>query len=336
MTESKRNTFLDSIKFYLILLVIFGHLLGNYKSTSPFNIAIWNFIYLFHMPLFAFVSGYFTKPTTLAKFKTGVFRILETFVFLQILSLLPLILNETISFKNIITPWWFLWYLFALAIWKTIYFIFESKIKIKILLLISVIIALLIGFVPFIGYPLSLSRIFVFLPFFLLGVVGKDNYLSKIKSFPKIYSLLFLAIVFIGLFYSHIDLSLIEKSSYSYYELPSLIIGLLGRVLFFLAAISMSFAFINIMPDVKMFNIIGKDTLLYYIYHGYLILVLKEIINYWNLPINTFVLFGLSLGIIVLIYYFSKIELSRNILNPYSFWKKNHHDNSITKSKTKT
>ena len=62
-----RDLTIDSLKGFLILLVIFGHLLGSLKCLENKECqAIWNFIYTFHMPLFVLISGYFSnKQTTL-------------------------------------------------------------------------------------------------------------------------------------------------------------------------------------------------------------------------------------------------------------------------------
>ena len=50
----------DNIKFILIFLVVFGHMLEftpGYTNTHD----IYRIIYSFHMPVFIFVSGYFAR-----------------------------------------------------------------------------------------------------------------------------------------------------------------------------------------------------------------------------------------------------------------------------------
>ena len=48
----------DNMKFILILLVVFGHLLEYIRGDISENIYR---IYTFHMPVFVFISGYFAK-----------------------------------------------------------------------------------------------------------------------------------------------------------------------------------------------------------------------------------------------------------------------------------
>ena len=44
-------------------MVVFGHFIENFQDiwNSGYTRVAWQFIYLFHMPGFAFISGYFSK-----------------------------------------------------------------------------------------------------------------------------------------------------------------------------------------------------------------------------------------------------------------------------------
>ena len=57
-----RDERFDSLKFVLIILVCWGHLIQIDKNAfSGETIALYKLIYTFHVPLFAFVSGFFTN-----------------------------------------------------------------------------------------------------------------------------------------------------------------------------------------------------------------------------------------------------------------------------------
>ena len=59
---SLRDERLDSLKFILIMLVCFGHIFQiDTSGYSEFSMAFYKLIYTFHVPLFAFISGYFTN-----------------------------------------------------------------------------------------------------------------------------------------------------------------------------------------------------------------------------------------------------------------------------------
>ena len=61
MPITNKRHFIDNIKVVLIFLVVFGHLIERYIDTSDTLMAIYMFIYIFHMPLFIYISGYLSK-----------------------------------------------------------------------------------------------------------------------------------------------------------------------------------------------------------------------------------------------------------------------------------
>lgn len=63
VTVSVRDSQMDNIKAILLFLVALGHTLDVYKDVWNVNMYLMKYIYLFHMPLFAFITGYFTKNT---------------------------------------------------------------------------------------------------------------------------------------------------------------------------------------------------------------------------------------------------------------------------------
>jgi hypothetical protein len=57
----KRDPYFSNLKFILIFLVILGHLMEKHIYTNHDLYIIYTAIYMVHMPLFAFISGYFSK-----------------------------------------------------------------------------------------------------------------------------------------------------------------------------------------------------------------------------------------------------------------------------------
>lgn len=69
----KRINELDRIKGIAIVLVVVGHILAfvNGRFQYAFSNIIFQYIYIFHMPLFFWVSGYlFSDKTPIRKNKT--------------------------------------------------------------------------------------------------------------------------------------------------------------------------------------------------------------------------------------------------------------------------
>lgn len=55
----ERNVWADSLKGWLMVLVILGHAIQTEITDDAFNSHLWNIIYSFHMPAFMAVSGWF-------------------------------------------------------------------------------------------------------------------------------------------------------------------------------------------------------------------------------------------------------------------------------------
>src|SRR5690606_23121391 len=56
-----REPYFDNAKFLLIILVVVGHTIEPLFGSSHSLRTLYLFLYFFHMPLFAFISGYFSK-----------------------------------------------------------------------------------------------------------------------------------------------------------------------------------------------------------------------------------------------------------------------------------
>jgi len=163
-----RDDRLDSAKFVLISLVVFGHLLEGLRHVSVgFDLA-YRVVYLFHMPAFVFLSGLVSSEVIDARRAR---RLLATVV-------IPLLIFQALGpaweawlkggdFRyNLVQPWWILWYLASLVLWRlSLPLLIGSGIP----LVLSIAISLGSGWRPEIGYAFSLARTATFLPFFVAG-----------------------------------------------------------------------------------------------------------------------------------------------------------------------
>ena len=57
--KNKREPIFDTLRFIGIFLVVFGHIIESYDFK--WADIVYKCIYLFHMPLLIFISGYFSK-----------------------------------------------------------------------------------------------------------------------------------------------------------------------------------------------------------------------------------------------------------------------------------
>lgn len=289
----KRSFKFDNWKALLILFVVFAHLL---EISSPLlrENPIYKFIYLFHMPCFIFINGYFSKFSWKKIGYLGIVYLLFQiiFYFFRLFILKEQIPNFFIIF---IMPYWILWYLFTLLIYTFIIPLLKnnSKTRMIITIIISIIISLSSGFIPN-GYILSISRTLSFLPFFIVGYYFKHNNLENIfnNTKTKIINYIFLiAIVTIFILFQNNYSSQILYGSYSYKEMNY---GLLEKIYILLAAFSFILLFNNIFSKInykiKGISQIGKYTLPIYILHAFIVKLIGNIdINYcYNIFISLY------------------------------------------------
>ena len=65
LTKNKRIFVFDNIKALLIVLVVIGHATDYYTKESDVMRMFFIYTYLFHMPLFIFIAGLFSKSAIL-------------------------------------------------------------------------------------------------------------------------------------------------------------------------------------------------------------------------------------------------------------------------------
>lgn len=176
-----RNYRMDNLKAFLIYCVILGHLLELFTAGKT----LYRIIYTFHMPAFVFVSGYFSVFDKK--------RILENLVYpyflFQTLYYLfdALVLKQDLASMTSLqytTPYWLLWYLLAMIFYNLLLPMMDG-VNSKALLVIACVLSLLAGLDSTVGYYISLSRFFTFLPYFSMGVV-----LRRVDIEPLLHSTL--------------------------------------------------------------------------------------------------------------------------------------------------
>jgi len=197
---AERNYYFDNLKFILIFLVVLGHALEPFIDDSLI-LPVYTLIYAFHMPLFIFISGYFSKHIDSSAYATKIFKklLIPYIIFETLYSLFDYWLtgDEQLTFTYF-TPTWILWYLFSMIIWKVI---LPVVVKLKYILPISIVLAVVIGYASDAGYYASLSRSIVFFPFFLAGYFTQGHWLDKLKTRSvKVVALIVAAVIGCGMY----------------------------------------------------------------------------------------------------------------------------------------
>lgn len=323
-TTKVRDDRIDSVKFWLITLVIAAHVFARKEfADSTVCVVVYNWIRLFAMPLFIFISGYFSRKKDLGNFLPSIWKLLEPLIIFQIIALLFYV--DTLSIRKILTPWYMLWYLLSLMYWRIILQIIPDKVLLhkKLILISTFCISILAGFLPFDRF-LSIQRTLSLMPFFFLGYFMKDKNLY-LPSKNKLYSIFFLLVILVILFfYPH-------NISYLHHATPyKSIYGIMIRAVAFILAVPMSIAFLNACPHTPWIARQGRKTLQYYIYHGLIItpnsaLIIPPFImiaGRLNMPMYfitaVIIIIGTTFGIGLAL----KIPYVKMMTNPSSFFVK--------------
>lgn len=321
-----RSNLFDSLKYILVILVIYGHVIEPYRGNSQILLALHSFIYTFHMPLFIFLSGYFSKNINSEKLKKWSVKSFETYAVFQILFTLITVLYFNYSFSVFnffVIPYFALWYIFALILWRIAIFFLKNYSKFLILTL-SILISLLAGFIEAIGYEFTLSKTIVFFPYFIVGYYAADFNINYIRKIPKFYSFAFLTLLLIIYYnYSDVDTIKVLAASRPYTVInENEFIGLFYRVIFYILSIPACISIINIAPSNDFLASYGKNSTVFYIYHMLFLFIINKIIAHFDL-IPSFLTLSFAAVIVILILMIGcKISFINNSFNPISNWVK--------------
>lgn len=284
----KRIFYFDNIKGLLMLCVILGHTLGICSSYYNYGYSWFKIIAFFMMPLFIFITGKFAKKSKKTPLKRAS-KMLIIYIIAQVLITLyyGYVLKIINPSKSLLSPRFTLWYLLTCAFLYLSEYILRKH-KFKSVFIISLILALIVGFIKPITNILSLTRTITAIPFFVLGYYSEEiNILDKIKKHKKI--IFALIIIISGWFLFNQGFFLFKDTylKYNYFSYRTPLECFFKRCLLYVFFFIYSALIINIAPSKKTFLAsLGNKTLTIYLFHGAL---LKAILHY-NLFINNKVL----------------------------------------------
>ncbi len=316
---TQRTFYFDNAKFILIFFVVFGHMIRSFIEDNEMIFTIYKVIYSFHMPAFILVSGFFAKGVYQKGYILKITKklIVPYLIFQLIYSIFYYFLNDQSEIKwDLLNPHWSLWFLISLFCWNLM-LLLVSKYHAFTSITISLVIGLLIGYVDWVTNYLSLSRTFVFFPFFLLGYyLNKEHICSLFKTRWRLVALAIFVMVFAGFFfYPNFNYEWLLGSK-SYGEISSASgTAMFKRLGFYLVSILMVLSFMSFVPRKQyFFTQLGKNTLYVYLLHGFFIKTFRksEVPNYFH-NLEQFILL---VGISLLLTFFLSSKMMTSLIQP--------------------
>lgn len=283
MNQSKEKiVWLDIMKFYGILLVVFGHIAMIYtdmslihpKEPSSMMVCIKNIIYSFHMPMFIFISGYIfgyqlewkrKKINFWNLFQSKIKRLMIPFYIFGFLWVLPTmvilgfrdLLHYAIDgFVYALDPR-HLWFVMTLFFCYIMFYICRySLIKLHLPITLILIFSLILYIFPFGIAYFQLNNV---QEYFLWFSLGYFCFLYKEKKEIGFVIIALCAILFI------ITINL-EENNETILKISSAIIGIFIFYLISIKSISLN--------DTKIGKIINSNSFGIYLFHPMIIYVL--------------------------------------------------------------
>ncbi|MBS4171845.1 acyltransferase family protein [Bacillus sp. FJAT-49736] len=285
MASSSRSQYFDNAKFILIFLVVFGHVISPLKRNDDILFTLYTVIFLFHMPAFILISGYFSKSfNKKGHLWKSIKKILLPYIIFQVIYSVFYYWNghESNLKFDLLNPHWTLWFLLSLFCWNLLLYVF-ARLK-WVGLAIAVLIGIGIGYLDNVGSFLSLSRTFVFFPYFLLGYLLEPQHLQLVKKVR--YSTIIGFTVLIGtmllfgtLFPKDAVSWLLGDTSYAGMGTKEITDGLIRASQYFLTAIVI-YGFLSIVPSGGFkLTVIGERTLYVYLLHGFIIKTIQSFVS---------------------------------------------------------
>lgn len=162
-----RRPEIDNIKGLLIVLTVLAHTM-ELVPPQPQLMHFYNFIYIFHMPAFLFLSGYLSRGGTEFNATKVVTQLFIPFLFFNGVYEIAWFLQTGAASKYLINfaPCWILWFVFSLMCMRLlspVMMVFKGS------LALAVVIGVISSLFVYNGFVLSLSRTLVFLPYYIAG-----------------------------------------------------------------------------------------------------------------------------------------------------------------------
>lgn len=310
----QRNKYLDSAKFILVFLVVFIHTFEYSMFKDDVKLEVYIILSTFLMPSFIIISGYLSKAMNWKKYKRFFLQFTLIYLVFQYIYFSGDLLKGNADFMKLLTPIGPLWYIAGLLLWRfLVCIIVRFKIPAFLAISVSLVVSMLLGFEQ--DY-IPVSRIFIFIPFFLIGYFCPTDFPAKIKQMNKIYAIVFFVVLTICVIqWKTIYQAFTVFGDYSYNRFESIQEGFVQRLIDFPLAILSSIAFYRLTPDT--FHKLGTKTLAIFLLHILFVYpIYRVILHHFSLEMPIYVDFLVATVITVICILLSNLKIIQHTVDP--------------------
>jgi fucose 4-O-acetylase-like acetyltransferase len=324
----ERNAFFDNAKLLLIFFVVFGHMIQPYIDGSVGLHTLYTWIYTFHMPAFIFLAGFFAKGFGSKGYILNLSKklLLPYVIFQLIYSSYYYLIGKSEWLTDIFYPHWSLWFLISLFSWHILLYWFK-KLPIYASLLLAITLGIVVGYLAGVGQFFSLSRTFVFFPFFLLGYWLKEEHVMALKRKSFRYaSIGVMTLIAIAIYVAPEVNTGWLLASKSYFDLGMEEFGGIARLMVYVTSTLMAASVLAWVPSKRlMITKYGERTLYVYLLHGFFIQYFREY-NVFHVSgiFDILLLTGISILIVIVLSSKPVLTISQPLIEgKFSYMKNN-------------
>ncbi|MBB6434148.1 acyltransferase family protein [Streptomyces candidus] len=268
-----RDAFFDNAKYLAIVLVAVGHSWPLVLAGSRATEALYILVYVFHMPAFILISGYFSRsfdmrPEKMMRLVSSV--AVPYVVFQTAYAVFFATTGDRDVAVRLLSPYFLMWFLMALFLWRLLTPLFRA---ITWPVQVSLLIAGAAAATPDISGQLSAQRVLQFLPFFVLGLRLRPEHFRLVQRWPVRWAALpvfALSAVFLYWAAPRTQLGWVYRNRSAQYMDQPWWLGVLTTYAMFVAALVLTAGFLAWVPRRRMwFTVLGAGTIGGYLLHGF-------------------------------------------------------------------
>lgn len=319
--DGQRDPVIDNARFLLIALVVLGHVLTTMRDNPVIDVA-YTWIYMFHMPAFVFLSGLVIRnaavdPRQGARLVSGVVAPLVIFTVLY--ELFGRLVGQPVpSDDHLLDPYWLLWFLAALALWRLLVPVLHA---LRWPVATTVAVATGLALVADLPAMASIDRFIVLMPFFAAGLLLTPDRLRALRT--DVWRLAAVGVVVASGF---VAVWVSDALPNAFITFSDGVQGI-GDVPEFLAmygfAAAMIAALLALAPGTRRaMTRWGTRTIYVYLLHGFFIRAFRaaDLGDALNTPLGWLLVLGGSLGLAILLASDPIVRLTRRLVEPRLGW----------------